>query len=939
VAADVDGKVIVDDRPTNRWHPNDRFRSEAAKFADYRLSDRYLSEEVEYKAGFSGLLRWLTAPEQLTAAGASGLEALAAGKTDLDSVVVSSEERVLLEKWPPHQSLLNLLGGGQAAVIQASTFRRWAGAESAAVAGGVDALLRGPGDVAQRVDAFLTSAQDAYGRLFAQGELRAREVPRVAPQFAAILLGLTEPKRYGLFRPAVYQASADSFEYPLDLTGTTGTRYARTNEMLAAFAEALRGEGCEVDDLLEVHNLLWIRAKVPDWSGLGVDRWAEGDFEAMRADSAQDPAKIGIIEAKLRRVGEGLRSELRSRTERDFRASILGKYPPSRRSWSWLNVSMGELRYGTQPTARPQLNVEIGEEGLDVFYLLDLRATAGAAAPVREQVRGRRGDPGLMEAASQAGYREVQEDDRGRYMVRRRINKDTVMGWPGLGIDELTAEFDLLLPIYEAMARPPNVAPAGPENGTAVDPLFEELAGALLDRGQAILYGPPGTGKTWSAHRFALWWLAPQWLGGAPAVLSDPAQMRATDAALTRAQRERRAWWIVANPSEWTWNQLFEDGTVDYRFGRVKANYDLLQEGDLVVGYQANPDKRVVALARVTQTLHDTADGPKITLEPVAKVANGITYDEMLKDPILSASEPTRLRNQGTLFRLSSTEADVVLATLAERNPELPSLEAFDPVEGMGPLTRVTFHPSYGYEDFVEGYRPVPNASGQLNLALTAGIFKRVCQAARSDPAARPFVLLVDEINRGNIAKIFGELITLIEQDKRDQAVVLPQSGDPFSVPPNVYLLGTMNTADRSIRLLDAALRRRFAFIELLPDSRPLGDAFVGDLPLGRFLDELNLRIIKRHGREKQVGQSFLLDDGDPVGSEELFAARFRREILPLLQEYAYDDFRELTEYLGADLVDSERQRVLVADRTPSDLVAALALEYGLRETEVEEIG
>jgi len=170
--------------------------------------------------------------------------------------------------------------------------------------------------------------------------------------------------------------------------------------------------------------------------------------------------------------------------------------------------------------------------------------------------------------------------------------------------------------------------------------------------------------------------------------------------------------------------------------------------------------------------------------------------------------------------------------------------------------------------------------------------------------------------------------------------VVLPQSGDPFAVPSNVYVLGTMNTADRSIRLLDAALRRRFAFIELLPDVRPLANARVGDLPLGRFLDELNLLIIKHHGREKQVGHSFLLQDGLPLATPAQFAGRFRREILPLLQEYAYDDFRELGEYLGPNLVDGERQQVLVADLTPDELVAALADKYGdVKEPEAEEIG
>jgi len=124
-------------------------------------------------------------------------------------------------------------------------------------------------------------------------------------------------------------------------------------------------------------------------------------------------------------------------------------------------------------------------------------------------------------------------------------------------------------------------------------------------------------------------------------------------------------------------------------------------------------------------------------------------------------------------------------------------------------------------------------------------------------------------------------------------------------------MLGTMNTADRSIRLLDAALRRRFAFIELMPDDAPLVGATVGGLDLALFLTMLNDRIARTEGREKQIGHSFLLDEsGAPVGDADQFAAQFRHEIIPLLQEYAFEDYRELELYLGKAVVDVDGQRI-----------------------------
>jgi len=272
---------------------------------------------------------------------------------------------------------------------------------------------------------------------------------------------------------------------------------------------------------------------------------------------------------------------------------------------------------------------------------------------------------------------------------------------------------------------------------------------------------------------------------------------------------------------------------------------------------------------------------------------------------LLSGSEPLRSRCQGTLFALTTEEAEHLLALLTESEPEI-SKHAEDS-GSIGALTWVTFHPSYSYEDFVEGFRPVDAGQGTLVLRLEDGVFKRICREAQAFPKRR-YLLLIDEINRANIAKVFGELVTLLEKDKRGLTLALAQSKENFTIPPNVYLLGTMNTADRSIKLLDAALRRRFAFVEMMPNVDLLHGASVNDLPLDDFLTMLNARIAEREGREKQIGHAFLLEDGQPIGEPDEFARRFRQEILPLLQEYCYDDYGALAGYLGDQLVDAKGQ-------------------------------
>jgi 5-methylcytosine-specific restriction protein B len=319
---------------------------------------------------------------------------------------------------------------------------------------------------------------------------------------------------------------------------------------------------------------------------------------------------------------------------------------------------------------------------------------------------------------------------------------------------------------------------------TVTDPLFTDLARLLDRKGQVVLYGPPGTGKTYTALRFALWWLA--------------------------------------------------------------------------------------------------TSLPQLGLDPAAEYG-----------------ERPFLRSLATL----STGA-------SEGKP--------------GHLTQITFHPAYGYEDFIEGFRPVQSDYGGLRLALIDGVFKKVCKAAADDPD-KPYLVLIDEINRGDIPRILGELITLLERDKRGVEVIFPQSGDKFAVPHNVYIFGTMNTADRSIRLLDSALRRRFAFHELLPDAEILDGQLVNKLDLGLLLRELNRRVVGELGRERQIGHSFFLIGGKAVDNETDLATVIRTEVLPLLQEYAYDDYSMLARFLGPTIVDEAGHRI--ADLDDGKLAAALYAE------------
>ena len=217
----------------------------------------------------------------------------------------------------------------------------------------------------------------------------------------------------------------------------------------------------------------------------------------------------------------------------------------------------------------------------------------------------------------------------------------------------------------------------------------------------------------------------------------------------------------------------------------------------------------------------------------------------------------------------------------------------------------VTFHQSFSYEEFVEGLRPSTdndkesssNQSGGFELITRDGIFKTMCKHAVRE-SSKNFVLIIDEINRANISKVFGELITLLEPDKRlgtknEIRVVLPYSGDKFGIPPNLHIIGTMNTADRSIALLDTALRRRFKFEELMPILSEIPESVEG-LKLRELVSKINERIETLYDREHQIGHAKFLDCTSISEVDDTF----RNYVIPLLAEYFFEDRAKVAKVL-----------------------------------------
>jgi 5-methylcytosine-specific restriction protein B len=236
-------------------------------------------------------------------------------------------------------------------------------------------------------------------------------------------------------------------------------------------------------------------------------------------------------------------------------------------------------------------------------------------------------------------------------------------------------------------------------------------------------------------------------------------------------------------------------------------------------------------------------------------------------------------------------------------------LAIFEPAKPVGEI----FHKGFSMQTLYK------LSSGGLNFEKLDALLS----AEVDEPMIQPHVLIIDEINRANISKVFGELITLLEPDKREGAenaisVKLPYSGDDFSVPANLHVIGTMNTADRSIALLDTALRRRFDFEELEPNPSLLSTVSVPGIDLVQLLASLNLRIETLFDRDHRIGHAFFFGVKDLDGLEKVF----RRKVIPLLQEYFYENWsnvrRALNDSRSGDFIVSTKLDQLAADGVES---------------------
>jgi hypothetical protein len=388
-----------------------------------------------------------------------------------------------------------------------------------------------------------------------------------------------------------------------------------------------------------------------------------------------------------------------------------------------------------------------------------------------------------------------------------------------------------------------------------------------------ILYGPPGTGKTWK--------------------LRTEYMDRFTDTSATLSQEE----YAASIVSDLAWWKVITMVMMDLKESRVSEimKHPLMQ-ARIKRSSSANP--RAAIWAHIQMHTKQECQNVKYTKR----------YEPLLFE-----------KDDSSVWSIDLELAEEAVPELKEKLEEFNSFEPGKPTK-VERYDFTTFHQSFSYEDFVEGIKPVMPAEDateevpdSLSYEVRPGIFKKMVQRALADPKHN-YALFIDEINRGNVASIFGELITLIEEDKRQGAdheltATLPYSQTKFVVPKNLYIIGAMNTADRSVEALDTALRRRFTFIAVPPEPETLpaaGEVEGLNVDLRKMLFTINARIQKLLDKDHCIGHSYFLGVSSFEDLQEVFATK----ILPLLEEYFYGDPARIGRVLGEKFVSRNYESI-----------------------------
>lgn len=505
-------------------------------------------------------------------------------------------------------------------------------------------------------------------------------------------------------------------------------------------------------------------------------------------------------------------------------------------------------------------------------------------------------------------YEEVKKSLKSKVIKKLKVVRDIIGPYTQSNVskiiqDSLDASKELT-PFYEYILQERGIDTSN-KNGTNKEKFKMEDVRIGLN---TILYGPPGTGKTYNTVSYAV-------------ALCDNEDLSSVKAKDYKQVLQR-------------YNELINEERIAFTTFHQSYSYEEFIEGIRpVIGNEDNPNIIKYELeSGVFKDFCEKAEratikssGFPFSIAKDAKVWKVTVYDTVI-DECFKKNQVRidfDIKDKGAIsFVKNINPGDIILTTNGNREyingiAIATSDEAYkqDDVESSKTTRDVTWLACNIHEDITPLNKGLMMARHTVSKLPNMNVTELIEFAIQKNPELRkkqpesgtkPYVFIIDEINRGNISKIFGELITLIEDTKRKGmpeqiSAILPYSGHKFSVPSNVYIIGTMNTADRSIALMDTALRRRFQFVEMMPDSnvlKKIGADKVDDLDVALMLDKINERITFLYDREHTIGHAFFtkLAHSPDIKTLELI---FDKTIIPLLQEYFYEDYQKIQLILG----------------------------------------